>query len=234
MSGRETTRMTTKVLATERVTSRLARLARPAPMPGARAPGIPGWVRQWRPPRPLGGCGVGPTLLSGADDNSGSVASYSDPVRYRHALFFQAARALARACRCGKCSVAVVTFDRAACFGPVPLSRKSLRDLEAFLASVPPTSSHLAGALGRLEEVARAHDGPVVSAVCSDFELFDPDLPRLYRRFGQLPGHPLAVVLRASPPQILSDLVPVVAVDTTAPRTAVADALAEALAVVRG
>lgn len=208
----------------------LAVVGGPGPRPGP-ADNRPPWLRSYRPPVPLGTCPAEGLLSIFVLDESGSVTSTADPVRWRHAALAAAVDALGSACSCRRCRVALRFFDGPGA-GPSALGRSDRRALVAVLADPPPTASVLGPALAEAEDLARTHPGPVHLAVLSDFELFDP--PGVLARLAHFPGRVSAVVLRsAPPPELVGTSVEVLPADHTSPPTAVADAVLAGAAALR-
>jgi hypothetical protein len=184
----------------------------------------PGWLRTWRPAQPLGPCPPGGIDLRLLLDESGSVTSHADPIRYRHAVLTTALKTLARTCTCRHCTATLTTFDLATHLGPVPLNRRGTARLAATLHRLPATSSNLHTALAHAERQPTPPAASRVVLVISDFELFDPPGRRIYPRLAAL--HATPVFLGGPPPPELSNAnLTALTITATSPPAALADAL---------
>jgi hypothetical protein len=182
----------------------------------------------------MGECGS-PVCFVCILDESGSVTSTTDPIAHRHALIGRVLTEAARSCTCGRCKAGFVTFDVAASHAPAALKRRSAREMAAELDQLPATSSHLSSALAWAEQAASAAgDAVPVTAVLSDFQIFDPVEANVYGRLERLPGSTLAVVLRFAPPaELEASTVQVARIAAGAEHTAVAESLVQILSAAR-
>jgi hypothetical protein len=187
-----------------------------------------------------GRCPHTPVLTTMLFDNSGSVSTGNDPIGNRYDEAKLAVEAIARRCRCQRELAAIVHFDypTSRCVAPTPLDRLGLRTIHAGLG-IPTDSrgiSELGPSLKRAYKLAAEHpDYRHVLVIASDFELFDPDVPKVLEDVRSFPGQVFAVVLRSEPPQILVDdeKVAVVRIGYDDEAGAVARAIFESLTVYR-
>lgn len=171
-------------------------------------------------------------------DNSGSITGGNDPIGQRFEEAAYTLRHLSRFCNCGREFSSIIHFDTPTS-GDVPPTKLNRKGLEALAEglSVPLDGagiSELGLSLRRVTDVvAQNPDYTPVVTVFSDFELFDP--PQVLDDFVSFPGIVHAVVLRASPPQVLldSDRVLVTRVLSSDPTGAVAKALFASMTAVR-
>ncbi len=157
-----------------------------------------------------GRCPSDPTLLIVLADDSGSVTATggSDPLSNRYDEAKRAFRAVARACRCGKCLGAVLHFDLVGGVPPTPIRQRHLRTLEAGLR-VPrggAGSSVMAPGLQAAHDLATNHPEHLNTlVVLSDFELLDPEPGPVLDQLATFPGEVHAVVLGRELPEGLLD-----------------------------
>lgn len=152
-----------------------------------------------------------PILVIFDPDHSGSVVSGggADPVGNRFREMRLAIETVAKRCKCGRELAAMLNFDspNSGDVAPTPL-RGGMASLERGL-TIPRDAggcSLLGPSLARAQAMADQHpDHHVVLIVLSDFQLFDSNVAEVLSDFANFPGQAHAVVLRASPPQVLLD-----------------------------
>lgn len=183
-----------------------------------------------------GRCPGYPTLTIAIFDDSGSVIAPagSDPVSNRYAEAGAAFDALARRCRCGQCSVAVLHFDLVGDAGPLPLKRRVPGSLSRSLA-IPPDAAGCSLLGPSLAAAARIVDGTPAArdlalVVFSDFQLFDDDLDRVLSNLAGFPGDVHAVVLGSSPLITMDPRITVTRLTNSDPPGALGRALLRSLA----
>lgn len=160
---------------------------------------------------PPGPCPPGGMTTFIVFDESASVAAGggNDPLSRRYDEAMLAIRHVAGACVCHRNRVGLVSFDArfTGCVVPQPLTSAGLRRLQRGLARFSEqqgTSSDLGPALRQVELAARTRRrSPVALVVFSDFLLTDRDPGAVLLRLRNFPGYVHAVVLGASPPEVL-------------------------------
>lgn len=157
-----------------------------------------------------GNCPSYSTLLTMLLDDSGSVTAPggNDPLSNRYEEARRAFRAIARACRCGKCLGAVLHFDLVGGVPPTPIRQRHLRTLEAGLRLPRGAvgSSVMAPGLEAALDLATGHpDRLNTLVVLTDFELLDPEPGPVLDQLTAFPGQVHAVVLGRELPEGLLD-----------------------------
>jgi hypothetical protein len=172
---------------------------------------------------PAGRCPAEPTINIAITDLSPSLGyggnPGNDPAGLRHPALLVAARHVARACRCGREFIEVISFDLHGEFdiGPLSFNRADMRTLTTAMESTNYGSgcSTLGPALQTATRALAGWAGLATVTVMSDFELTDPDS---ISRLGDLPAHVHAVVFTSSVPHQLERLTDAgITVTTVAP-----------------
>jgi hypothetical protein len=180
-------------------------------------------VRRWEPAAPIP-C---PIHVDFVPDESGSVQSVADPIRYRHALLARFVEWIGRRCRCGECSVSLTLFDLAVQLPPTRLDRPGRLQLATALASMPYTSSCASSALAAVDTPAFTARRPLL-VVLSDFQLFDPDTASITATLAR--RRALAIVLgEQDAPLVDESDITVDRVTHRSPPTALVDAISDRL-----
>jgi hypothetical protein len=156
---------------------------------------------------PLGRCPHHPVCTWFVVDSSGSVSGThgNDPTARRFDEARLAVHAVARRCRCGRERIGIVHFDTPTSLDlhPTRIDQHGLRGIERCLA-IPRDAAGQSLLRTSLDTVITLASGMPdhlhVLVALTDFQLFDDDLPGLYRDLSRFPGAVHAVSLRSAPP----------------------------------
>lgn len=144
--------------------------------------------------------------LSGSLGGPGGTGN--DPAGLRFAALLRAAETVAAACRCGRETLQVFSFDLTSEFevGPVPLNRQGIGQLREALSStnVGWGISTLGPSLAAARQSVAGFEGKVTITVASDFLL--TDVPNVLRDLAGFPADSVhALVLTAPVPPVLGN-----------------------------